>query len=81
MRKTGIKSLLLIGMMAAGVLAAEPSSDSFFPMDKGAEWVYKTTNKKDNSTFDMKVVIEDPWKEGDESGPIMTRKRQTRYDA
>lgn len=64
---------LLLGLSQA-VLAADISSDSFFPMTKGSEWVYNTINKKKMEPFEMKVVMDGPWKEGDSSGMIMTQK-------
>ncbi len=64
--------LLLLGL-AAGRLGAAPS-EAFFPLTKGASWVYDTLNKKKNDRFDMKVVVEGPWKTDDAEGMIMTQK-------
>lgn len=75
--KTIRNGVILLGLWCGVILnakAADPSNESFFPMKQGTEWVYATTNKQKQDTFDMKVVIEGPWKDGDESGMIMTQK-------
>ncbi len=54
--------------------AADPTLDAFFPMQKGTEWVYNTIQKAKKSSFEMNVVIQGPWQEGDASGMIMAQK-------
>jgi hypothetical protein len=61
-------------LVARAGWAAEQNFDAFFPMNKGFEWVYNTIHKEDQTKFDMNVVIQDPWKEGEASGMIMTQK-------
>jgi hypothetical protein len=54
--------------------AAEINSAAFFPMEKGTQWVYDTTNKKKKDHFDMKVTIEGSWNDHGKSGVIMTQR-------
>jgi hypothetical protein len=53
---------------------AVPADKDFFPIEKGVQWVYKTTQKEKKTDFDMHVVIEGPWQDGEKSGVIMTQK-------
>ena len=61
-------------VLAALSVRAESPSESFFPMQPGTEWVYHTMNKQEKKSFEMKVVIQGPWKEGHLSGTVMTQK-------
>ena len=45
-------------------------------MEKGTTWTYLTLNKNTKDRFEMKVVMESPWKDGELSGMIMTQKDQ-----
>jgi hypothetical protein len=66
--------LLLLGCIGFG-LAAEPADiATYFPMDKGITWIYDTLDKKAGEHFDMKVEIQDSWKDGDVGGMIMKQK-------
>src|SRR5438105_564824 len=68
---------LLIAVLAFLVTSsgwAQTSNDAFFPLQKGASWVYETTNKQKKEHFDMKVVVEGPWEENGTSGMILTQK-------
>lgn len=56
-------------MVSAGV-----NSEAFFPQTKGSEWVYDTYKKGAKKPFEMKVVIEDSWKDEGGSGQIMKQK-------
>jgi uncharacterized protein DUF3108 len=71
LRPWGMTALLFL---LGTVTWAEPSNESFFPMEKGTAWVYKTTQKGKSGSFDMNVVIEAPWKGSSGSGMIMTQK-------
>jgi len=64
----------LLLFLAAPFLHADPVDKDFFPTDPGAEWVYKTTQKEKKTDFDMRVMIDGPWQDGDKSGVIMTQK-------
>jgi hypothetical protein len=66
-----VSALLLLGPI---LFAAQPANEAFFPLQQGTEWVYKTLNKQKKDSFDMHVVIQEPWKDGDLSGTIMTQK-------
>jgi len=71
------KNVLLVGLLAGIThlaIAADVANDAFFPLSKGTAWVYNTIKKEKKEPFEMKVVIEGPWKEGDASGMIMTQK-------
>jgi hypothetical protein len=72
--RVGAAPLLVLLILGTALLAAAPADDAFFPWAKGNSWVYDTLNKTDNSHFEMKVVMEGPWNEGDSSGMIMTQK-------
>lgn len=75
MKRIRLLTLLTLGSMALlAFAAAEPSDKDFFPTPQGTEWVYKTTQKEKKTDFDMRVVIEGPWQDGDKSGVIMTQK-------
>jgi len=63
-------------LLACKAIAAGPSNDAYFPLEKGDSWVYDTLNKKKNDHFDMKVVVEGPWEQGDSKGMIMKQKDQ-----
>jgi hypothetical protein len=67
-------TVVLAGFVAFPSPAAGPSDEAFFPIAQGTTWVYKTTQKMKSTSFEMNVVIEGPWKEGDRSGMIMTQK-------
>ncbi len=58
------KVAVLLGFLTIplNALAAQAPDEAFFPMQKGATWVYDTINKKKDKHFDMKVVIDGPWK-------------------
>jgi len=71
LRIAGVTAMVVV---LAFPIFADTASEAFFPWAKGASWVYDTFNKKKNEHFDMKVVMEGPWKEQDESGMIMTQK-------
>src|SRR5450631_2941438 len=73
-RKEVVIAACFLGL--TGLLRAEASSSAFFPMQKGTQWVYNTIHKEDKKSFEMKVVIQDPWKEDGDSGMIMTQKDQ-----
>ncbi len=51
----------LIGLFVftAGLSLAASPDDAFFPVQKGNQWTYKTTNKQKHDTFDMQVAIEE----------------------
>jgi hypothetical protein len=66
-----IRWIFIVLTLPSLLLAAD---DAFFPLEKGFSWTYDTINKKKNDHFDMKVVIEGPWKDGDLSGMIMTQR-------
>ena len=66
--------VVLAALGFSPALAAEPSNADFFPMEKGTAWAYNTIQKEKKSSFEMNVVIEGPWKEGDRSAMIMTQK-------
>jgi len=70
------KCAILIGFLAGvwQAAAAAPPDAAFFPLGKGDSWVYDTTKRGDKESFEMNVVIQDPWQEGDASGMIMTQK-------
>src|SRR5689334_10353050 len=75
MKRTHLLALMAAVMVAFPTYAAtEPSDKDFFPTDQGSEWVYKTTQKEKKAAFDMRVVIEGTWKDGDRTGMIMTQK-------
>jgi hypothetical protein len=61
-------------MLLASVLCAASPDKSFFPWDKGDSWMYATYQKGNEEPFEMKVVMEGPWKDGESSGMIMTQK-------
>src|ERR1039458_1265126 len=52
----GMMTFLLWGVFPA---KATGPDDSFFPSTKGDSWIYKTTNKQEKESFEMKVIIED----------------------
>jgi len=60
-------------LLALGIPSGAADED-FFPWKKGDSWVYDTLNKQKNKHFDMKVMMEGPWNENDQSGMIMTQK-------
>ena len=66
---------LAVGLVGigAGLLRAEGDMD-YFPWAKGDSWVYSTLKKGEKEPFEMKVVMEDEWKDGNASGMIMTQK-------
>ena len=66
--------LLVVGCGAFAGAAETADLRAFFPMDKGFTWTYDTQDKKSNDHFDMKVVIKEDWKDGDEGGVIMVQK-------
>ena len=73
MKKTILTALLI--SICTGSLPAAVNSDSFFPLEKGFSWVYDTTKKtkKEPEHFEMKVVVEGPWKEKEFDGMILTQ--------
>jgi hypothetical protein len=71
MRKT---LLLLLTCVGFGLAADTADINSFFPMDKGFTWTYDTLDKKAAKHFDMRVEIQDSWKDGDAGGMIMKQK-------
>jgi hypothetical protein len=75
--KNTLLLILMVGIMApAPSLAGALNSDSYFPLSKGFSWVYDTIKKtkKEPEKFEMKVVVEDEWKENGLSGMILTQK-------
>src|SRR4051812_40138850 len=72
--KKSLLAALLIFQVSGPTLAAV-NSDAFFPLEKGFSWVYDTTKKtkKEPERFEMKVVVEDEWKEDGKSGMILTQ--------
>ena len=73
MRKALIFIVVLIGTALWGN-AVEQASDAYFPMEQGMAWRYNTLNKRSKESFEMKVVIQGPWKEDGASGMIMAQK-------
>jgi hypothetical protein len=69
-----LAALLLVVSLTAPSYPASVASEAYFPLDQGFSWVYDTLNKKKSEHFDMKVVVEGPWKENDQSGMILTQK-------
>jgi len=55
-------------------LWAAALNDAFFPWNAGDSWIYDTYKKGDKEPFEMKVVIQGPWKEGAAAGMIMAQK-------
>jgi len=72
MRKTAIFIGILMTIATAALAAA--SDDAFFPWQKGDSWVYDTYEKGKSKPFEMTVVIQGPWKEGEASGMVMAQK-------
>ena len=65
---------LAILFLGSALWAAGPQDESFFPWTQKSEWVYSTLNKSEKDRFDMNVVMQEPWKDGDISGMVMTQK-------
>jgi hypothetical protein len=71
------KNVILLGLLAGLTPLAQATNatnDAFFPWNQGATWVYNTIQKQKKESFEMKVVIQGPWREGDIWGMIMTQK-------
>ena len=69
------KTLLFILLCTVlGFTADTADIATFFPLQKGFTWTYDTLDKRSNKHFDMKVEIQDSWKDGDDSGMIMKQK-------
>lgn len=68
------RPLLYALLLAVVPVRADTVFESYFPWVKGDSWIYDTLNKKKNEHFDMKVVIEGPWKTDNAEGMIMTQK-------
>jgi hypothetical protein len=71
--RAGVEVIVFLSLGSI-LFAAGPSDDAFFPWGTGTAWTYDTLNKSNNGHFEMKVVMQGPWKEGEFSGMIMTQK-------
>lgn len=48
--------------------------DRYFPTPVGAEWRYDVRDKKAGDRFEMRVVIDPDWREGELGGPVMRQR-------